>query len=129
MNGKYLLDTSIVIALFRGEATILTELSNAEEVSVCSVVLGELYYGARKSARIAQNLAEVDAFAASNTVLACDIDIARQYGIIKDLLRAKGRMIPENDIWIAATAIQHSLPLATRDDHFKEVDGLPIENW
>ena len=94
-----------------------------------SVVLGELYYGARKSAKATENVARVDAFAASNVVLACDVDTSRQYGIIKDSLRAKGKLIPENDIWIAATAVQHGLILATRDAHFNEVDGLSIANW
>jgi len=49
--------------------------------------------------------------------------------MVRDRLRLKGRPIPENDIWIAAVALQHGLPLATRDDHFNEVDGLRVENW
>ena len=54
---------------------------------------------------------------------------ARRYGTIKNELRRKGRPIPENDIWIAATAIEHALVLVTRDDHFRETDGLEIEAW
>jgi tRNA(fMet)-specific endonuclease VapC len=129
MAGRFLPDTNIMIALFAGEAVVLQEFSNANEVFLSSVVLGELYYGARKSARASQNVARVDAFAASNVVLACDVDTARQYGAIKESLRAKGKAIPENDIWIAATALQFGLPLATRDAHFKEVDGLSVANW
>ncbi|HEY4572503.1 MAG TPA: PIN domain-containing protein [Thermoanaerobaculia bacterium] len=41
----------------------------------------------------------------------------------------KGRPIPENDIWIAASARQHGLTLATRDGHFDDVDGLITETW
>jgi tRNA(fMet)-specific endonuclease VapC len=129
MAGRFLLDTNIVIALFAGEAAVLHEFSNADEVFLSSVVLGELYYGARKSARTAQNVARVDAFAASNVVLTCDVDTAQQYGVIKESLRTKGKLIPENDIWIAATALQHGLPLTTRDAHFHEVDGLTVVNW
>jgi tRNA(fMet)-specific endonuclease VapC len=71
----------------------------------------------------------IEEFASSASVLSCDGETARHYGQIKDRLRLKGRPIPENDNWIAASAMQHGLPLATRDDHFKEVDGLRIETW
>ncbi len=94
-----------------------------------SAVLGELYYGARKSGRPARNLSKIDEFAASVAVLACDAVTAQHYGQIKDRLRTMGRPIPDNDIWIAAVAMQYGLPLATRDEHFKEVDGLVVESW
>lgn len=129
MNGRYLLDTNIVIAIFADEAAVRQKLATAGEVFVPSVVLGELYYGARKSARVASNVARVDEFAANNIVLVCDAETARQYGQIKDELRAKGRPIPENDIWIAAVAKQYQLTLVTRDGHFNGVDGLLIEVW
>ena len=48
---------------------------------------------------------------------------------MKTVLHLKGRPIPENDIWIAAIALQHSLRLSTRDEHFKEVEGLTVEAW
>lgn len=129
MNGRYLLDTKIVIAIFAGEAVVRQQLAGAGEVFVPSIVLGELYYGAQKSARIAANVARVDEFAANNTVLVCDTETARQYGEIKSELRAQGRPIPENDIWIAAVAKQHQLALVTRDGHFNHVAGLLIEVW
>lgn len=56
-------------------------------------------------------------------------ETALQYGRIKQRLRRRGRPIPENDLWIAATAIQHQLVLASRDDHFTEVEGLTGERW
>ena len=111
MNGRYLLDTNIVIAIFADEAAAHQKLAGVAEVFVPSVVLGELYYGAQKSARIASNVERVDEFAANNTVLAGDAETARQYGQIKSELRAKGRPIPENDIWIEAVAKQYQLTL------------------
>jgi tRNA(fMet)-specific endonuclease VapC len=128
MPGKVLLDTNIVIAYFSGEKAISQRLTEAE-VLVSSTVLGELYYGARKSANVASNLSRIEEFATAVQVLSCDAVTAQHYGQIKDLLRKKGRPIPENDIWIAAAAQQFGLPLATRDEHFKEVDGLALENW
>jgi tRNA(fMet)-specific endonuclease VapC len=65
----------------------------------------------------------------SSVVLACDLDTAREYGVIKNALREKGRLIPENDIWIAAIARQHDLTLVTRDEHFKEIKHLKVEMW
>ena len=41
----------------------------------------------------------------------------------------KGRPIPENDIWIAALALQHTLVLVSRDAHFREVENLELEVW
>jgi len=63
------------------------------------------------------------------SVLACDQATAREYGQIKARLRAKGRPLPENDIWIAAIARLHGLTLVTRDQHFREVEGLAWEAW
>ena len=78
---------------------------------------------------MSSNVTRIDEFAASNVVLECDTATARQYGLIKNLLRTKGRPIPENDIWIAAVAQQYQLTLISRDEHFREVDGLLRENW
>ena len=128
MAGRVLLDTNVIIAFFSGENAVSQRFADAE-VFVSSTVLGELYYGARKSAHVAANLARIEQFASSVQVLNCDAATAQLYGNIRDGLRSKGRPIPENDIWIAAVALQHGLPLATRDDHFKEVDGLRVENW
>ena len=128
MPGKVLLDTNVIIAFFSGEKAVSKRFMESE-VFVSSTALGELYYGARKSAHATANLARIEQLAAAVEVLSIDALTAQLYGQIRDRLRLKGRPIPENDIWIAATAIQHRLPLATRDDHFKEVDALAIQNW
>ena len=129
MTGRFLLDTNIVIALFAKEAGVQANLANAAEVFVPSIVLGELYYGANKSMRVAENIAKIDEFAASNSILVCDTKTAQEYGGIKNRLRGKGRPIPENDIWIAALGRQHHLTLITRDAHLGEVEGLAIAAW
>ena len=129
MSGRFLLDTSIVIALFAEDTSVEEHLKEAEEVFIPSIVLGKLYFGVRKSGRIRQNLKRIDELAISSAVLACDLGTAREYGEIKGALQEKGRPIPENDIWIAAIARQHGLTLVTRDEHFKEVEHLNIEVW
>ena len=129
MSGRYLLDTNIVIALFANESAVTDRLREAEEVFVPSIVLGELYYGACKSGRMEENRLRIDDFAAKNAVLGCGTETARKYGEIKNGLWQKGHPIPENDIWIAAIAIQNDLTLVARDLHFQEVDVLEVEAW
>jgi tRNA(fMet)-specific endonuclease VapC len=129
MIGSFLLDTNIVVALFHPEAAVQERLALAAEVFVPSVVLGELYFGAARSSRPAQNIARIDEFAAGRSVLACDQAVARQYGSIKDTLRQQGRPIPENDVWIAAIALEHECVLVSRDAHFRAIEGLKLEVW
>lgn len=129
MSGRYLLDSNIIIALFAGEQGVLEAINDAAEIFVPAIVVGELYYGAQKSSRRQANIAHIDSFAEVNVIIACDQETARWYGQIKQALRAKGRPIPENDIWIAAMAFQYDLTLVTRDQHFIEVAALEMMAW
>lgn len=130
MSGRYLLDTNVVIALFAREQAVLDRIAAADAVFVPIVALGKLYYGAQKSGRVKQNLERLDAFAAGATLLDCSQGTAQRYGEIKNDLRAKGRPIPENDIWIGAVAMQHDLTVATRDsDHFSQISGIRLDVW
>ena len=129
MNGKYLLDTNIVIALFSSDVLVTDHLKDADEIFVPSIVIGELYYGAQKSQRVQENIERIDEFVSENAILICDAETAKMYGLIKDGLRQKGRPIPENDIWIAALGTQHDLTLVSRDGHFEEVETLKLEKW
>jgi tRNA(fMet)-specific endonuclease VapC len=128
-NGRYLLDTGIVASLFRGDTGVQDQIAEAEEVFVGSITLGELFYGAFKSQRTEDELKKIGEFAQAVRVLDCDSVTAQVYGRIKTALRARGRPIPENDIWIAATAMQHELALAMRDPHFEQVEGLILASW
>ncbi|MGL5080833.1 MAG: type II toxin-antitoxin system VapC family toxin [Microcoleaceae cyanobacterium] len=129
MSGRYFLDTNIIIALFADEAIVKNNLAQANEVFIPSFVIGELYYGARKSGRVQANLARVDELVASSMILGCDAETARQYGEVKNELRLKGRPLPENDVWIAALVLQHDLILVTHDAHFQEVESLQTVTW
>lgn len=129
MNGKCLLDTNVIIALFADDASVKQRLGQADEVFIPSIAVGELCFGAYKSARVTDNLARIDALAADSVVLGCDTETARRYGEVKNALRIKGHPIPENDIWIAAIALQHGLTLVSRDGHFAEIGNLVVEDW
>jgi tRNA(fMet)-specific endonuclease VapC len=129
MNGRYLLDTNIIISLFAKDPQIHDRLSTAEEVFVPSIAVGELYYGAYKAQKREENLARIEEFVLNNTVLPCDISIAKKYGDIKNHLKEKGLPVPDNDIWIAAIAQQYALTLITRDSHFEAIENLRSETW
>ncbi|RMD64855.1 type II toxin-antitoxin system VapC family toxin [Candidatus Parcubacteria bacterium] len=129
MNGRYLLDTSVIIALFADDAAVKENLEQAGEIFIPCIAIGELYYGAWKSARTQENLTRIDEFAADNVVLECNSKTARCYGEIKNALRAKGRPIPENDIWIAAIALQHDVTVATQDTPFSAIANLKVAIW
>lgn len=129
MTGKVLLDTNIVVGLFKDDPAIRRSLAQHPEVLVPAVVLGELYYGAQKSARVDKNLQQINRFLTEAAVIESNAATAYEYGLIKNELRLKGLPIPENDLWIAAVARQHDLVLVSRDSHFNHVDGLKLESW
>ena len=80
MTGSYLLDTNIIIALFASEKDVQEKLAQVDDVFVPSVVLGELYFGAHKSARATKNSARIDELASDTVILSCDTGTARYYG-------------------------------------------------
>lgn len=129
MTGRYLLDTNIAIAILEREIDLERLRSDGREIFLNSTVLGELFFGAEKSQRLDENLARIRFLASRCPVLPCDEETAQHYGAVKVLLHRKGRPIPENDIWIAASARQHGLTLVTRDGHFGYVENLGFEAW
>jgi len=129
VNGRFLLDTNIVISIFAKDPQIHNRIANVAEIFVPCIVIGELYFGAHKSVKIQENIARIDEFALSNTILSCNAETAKRYGDIKNRLKDKGHPLPENDIWIAAIAQQYELTLVTQDSHFNAIDNLKIEAW
>ena len=129
MSGNVLPDTSVIVELLRGNPVIRSQLEQSGALYTFSVILGELFYGARISGKVIENMQSINSFANETTLLTCDVDTAREYSLIRKQLRDKGRPIPENDIWIAAAARQHTLTLVTRDAHFSVIDGLNYESW
>lgn len=127
--SNYLLETTAAIAVMNGDFQVERLLEQFENVYVSTVTIGELYFGAEKSSNQDENLKRVSEFASERTILVCDHGTAIWYGRIIYQLRAKGRPIPQNDVWIAATAMQHELILLTRDKHFGEVENLALVGW
>lgn len=129
MNGKFLLDTNIIIALFASDTSVINHISSVTEIFVPVIAISELYYGAQYSEKKQLNLSRIDEFANANVILECNQTTASLYGQIKAGLKRKGRPIPENDLWIASLAIQHNLTLITRDAHFDAIEDLILGSW
>ncbi len=125
-GSSVLLDTNIVIDFFKGDNKTVNILENTDNIFIATAVLAELYLGAYRSANKQKHLEQIKGFLNHCTVLSADSGTAENYAIVKTLLFQKGKPIPENDIWIAATSLQHNLPLFTRDKHFEEVDTINI---
>ena len=129
MNGRYSLDTHIMTAFFKQESAVVQQVEKAPVVFVSAIVLGELYYGAYYSDRVSENLNRLRSLREDANLLLVDDETATFYGAIKAQLRKKGKPIPENDLWIAALAMQHDLTLVSRDQHFARIDELNWVQW
>ena len=129
MAGDYLLDTNVLIAYFAGERDVHEQMKSANSVFISVTTLGELFYGAKKSTRVRENLDRIERLLQGCELIQEDMNTADIYGEIKNQLRAKGRPIPDNDLWIAAIAQQHGLTLVTRDEHFQAIENLRSESW
>jgi tRNA(fMet)-specific endonuclease VapC len=127
MTGSIcVLDTNIVVAILNGDQTVSQYLASFPTVCLPIPVIGELTFGALNSQRPAENLSRVQKFIGSSRLLDSTVQTARVYAEVRLGLKRKARPIPENDIWIAASAVEHGLPLATRDAHFTNVDQLTL---
>ena len=119
-----ILDTNAVSALFAGDSALGEVLAAEPRHHLPVIVLGEYRYGLLRS-RHRDHLQQLLAtLARESVVLTVDAATAESYADVREELRRKGWPIPENDLWIAALARQHTLPVVSRDDHFDTVSGL-----
>jgi tRNA(fMet)-specific endonuclease VapC len=127
MGGKAALDTNAVVQILNGRLDI--PRLGFEEILVPMIVVGELFFGVHKSARTGENRRRLLTFLDLISIIENDLEVAETYGKIKTQLRSQGKPIPENDMWIAAIAMRHGLPLVTNDKHFNSVVGLDVIQW
>jgi tRNA(fMet)-specific endonuclease VapC len=129
MSGEFLIDTSALIKLMARDPGLRWRMGHDFRCFLSFISVGEMYAGAHQSTRRTFNSAEIRRICAEIPVVGWDFEIADHYGRIQAALRQKGQPIPQNDIWIAATAVRHGMKLITLDQHFTAVDGLPTEIW
>ena len=129
---KYLLDTNMVIYVMkRRPIEVLSQFNdNAGRMALSAITLSELYHGAEKSAKVAQNLEVVEEFASLVQVLAYGTKASQHYGAIRSQLEKVGQPIGVNDVHIAAHARSEGLVVVTNNtSEFSRIPGLMVENW
>jgi tRNA(fMet)-specific endonuclease VapC len=128
---RLLVDTSAYSGFMRGHPEIKVAIQEADEIFVNSIVLGELGAGFIKGRRRRKNEAELKRFLGSPRVNLVDVteNTAERYAVILNSLWQAGTPIPTNDIWVAASAMEHGLQVLTTDDHYQNVPQILVKHF
>jgi len=124
-----ILDTNALSAFADDVPGAVEQIGRAEELYVPTIVLGEYRFGIATSRRRRDYEAWIARGRAFWNILAVVEDTALHYYLIRQELRKAGTPLPANDVWIAAIARQHHLPILTRDEHFDSVAGVIRLSW
>lgn len=128
----YLLDTNIIIAAMKGMASIRHKLETTpiSSLILSPVVLGELEFGAEKSAYPEKNRARLTSLVEGIPISPLNTETSLHYGRIRAKLERYGSPIGANDLWIAAQALALGATVVTDNvGEFSRVTGLTVENW
>jgi len=133
MDARFLLDTNICIYIRRQRPTAVLErfqrLKPGEAV-LSVITYGELIYGVEKSQFREQATRQLAELAGLVPVMELPLQAGQFYGAIRAGLEARGEMIGNNDLWIAAHAKAAGLTLVTNNEsEFRRIQGLKIQNW
>lgn len=129
---RYLLDTNIVIYVIKRRPAEVLQTFNQHtgRMAISCITLAELYHGAEKSTRMADNLRVIDDFTSRLEVLPYTPKASQHYGSIRAALEKQGQTIGVNDLHIASHARSEGLVLVTNNlKEFERVPALQTENW
>lgn len=129
---KYLLDTDICVYWLKGNERIEQKVLSVriDNIFISFINVSELYYGAYKSQRVAQNLDIIRELTSQLSVIESDEAVSEAFGSLKASLENAGMIIDDADIYIAACASVYGLTLVSNNvKHFRRVKGLKLENW
>lgn len=124
-----ILDTNALSAFVDGEAAVGARLAGESRVAIPVIVLGEFRYGIHASRQRGAYDRWLDEHLPDFEILPITEPTTLAYSRVRVSLKKLGRPIPANDVWIAALALQHRLPVLSRDTHFDDVPGLRRETW
>jgi tRNA(fMet)-specific endonuclease VapC len=124
-----ILDTNAVSAMADRNPGLLNIIGAADEIMLSFVSVAEFRYGLLGSSRPDPGLQLIRRLEKTVPVFFPNEETVRHYAWISDHLKRKGRPIPQNDVWTAALARQHSLAVLSNDQHFDFVDGVQRIGW
>jgi tRNA(fMet)-specific endonuclease VapC len=126
--SRLTLDTSAYSAFKRGHPEVVRRLRHTEEILLPSIVLGELLGGFEAGGRSRRNRDELRLFLESPRVRVVSIteSTAERHAAIYASLRSVGKPIPTNDLWIAASTMEHGTELVTLDRDFSQVAQILV---
>lgn len=126
---KVVLDTNAYCLCDVGNEFALEAVEKAESLCLPAIVYGELHYGFRFGTHFQDNQTRLDRFLDDFDVQLIEVgrEVARRFGDIYAVLRKKGKPIPTNDIWIAASCMSVGGTLLTADEHFRNVDQIVVQ--
>lgn len=122
-----LVDTNVLIAAFLGDREAARTISAYDRILVCTTVLGEYKAGVDPATKAGRRfLSELESFLDDPAVrmVGGTETTADYYGRVYRALKAQGTPIPQNDLWIAAFALEHAATLFSRDVHFARIPML-----
>ena len=122
---KAVIDTSAVVQLWRNGSRALHPVKRA---IVPLAVHAELLFGLEAAADNGHERRRLDGTYAAMAaeVVVPNEETARRWAKLKDRLRRRGRILPHNDLWIAAAALQLDLPLVSLDRHHHDLPGVAV---
>ena len=124
-----ILDTNALSAFFEGDAALKAIVAKAAKISLPVIVLGEFRFGLFGSRLRKIIEPALDGLQAAADILPVDTETVLPYAKLCDQMKRAGTPIPLNDLWIAALAVQHGLPIVSRDPHFDLVPGIRRVAW
>ena len=124
-----ILDTNALSEYLKGQGAVVAIVSRQPQVFLPVIVLAEYRYGLVYSQWRTVLSDQLDEYERLFGILNIDAITARQYAMVRSELRDRGRPIPVNDVWVAALARQHTLPILSRDTHFDEAAGIQRIGW
>jgi tRNA(fMet)-specific endonuclease VapC len=124
-----ILDTNALSAWLGGDRSLQHHLETAQRISLSPIALGEFRFGVLGSRHRTTYEQRLRVIEQEFPPLPINGITAAHYAALRRELAAKGRPIPWHDLWIAAQARQHQLPVLSRDEHFDAVPGLQRITW
>jgi len=128
----YLLDTDTCIYWLKGVQSVREHLEaiGMDQIAISTITVGELYFGAYNSAKVAENLTRAETFVKQLAVLPLNDAALKTFGQIKADLRKQGQVVADFDLLIANTALAEARILVTNNTrHYARIPGIQLENW